>query len=67
LVDYFTTELKTLPPTVAYTPLFEKIRAGVSAIRVSLNKAKADGLKQADVKTIHEQAREVNAAIPQID
>ena len=52
---------------MAYTPLFEKIRAGVSAIRVSLNKAKADGLKQADVKTIHEQAREVNAAIPQIE
>jgi hypothetical protein len=67
LVDYFTGELKTLPPTVTHTPLFEKIRAGVNAIRVSLNKARADGLKQADVKSIHEQAREVNAAIRQID
>jgi len=67
LVDYFTGELKTLPPTVTHTPLFEKIRAGVNAIRVSLNKARADGLKRADVKSIHEQAREVNAAIRQID
>jgi hypothetical protein len=39
LVDYFTGELKTLPPAVAHTPLFEKIRAGVNAIRASLNKA----------------------------
>ena len=67
LVDYFTSELKRLPPTVAHTPLFEKIRAGINAIRVSLNKARADGLKRADVKSIHEQAREVNAAIRQID
>jgi hypothetical protein len=69
LVDYFTgeCELKTLPPKVTHSPLFEKIRAGVNAIRVSLNKARADGLKRADVKSIHEQAREVNAAIRQID
>lgn len=67
LVDYFTGELKTLPPTVTHTPLFEKIRAGVNAIRVSLNKARVDGLKRADAKSIHEQAREVNAAIRQID
>jgi hypothetical protein len=64
----FTGELKILPPpTVAHTPLFEKIRAGVNAIRVSLNKARADGLKRADMKSIHEQARKVNAAIRQID
>ena len=67
LVDYFTGEWKTLPPTVAHTPLFEKTRAGINAIRVSLNKARADGLKRTDVKSIHEQAREVNAAIRQID
>ena len=32
LVDYFTgeCELKTLPPKVAHSPLFEKIRAGLT-------------------------------------
>jgi hypothetical protein len=54
-------------PTVAHTPLFEKIRARVNAVRISLNRARADGLKRADVKSIHEQEREVNAAIRQID
>jgi len=67
LVDYFTGELKTLPPAVAHTPLFEKIRAGVNAIRVSLNKAIVQGLKPTDVKAIHAQARELNLAIRQID
>jgi hypothetical protein len=54
-------------PTVAHTLLFEKIRPGVNAIRVSLNKARADGLKRPDVKSILEQAPEVNASISQID
>ena len=67
LVDYFTGELKTLPPAVVQTPLFEKIRAGVNTIRVSLNKAMVDGLKLTDVKAIHAQARELNLAIRQID
>ena len=67
LVDYFSGELKTLPPAVAQTPLFEKIRAGVNAIRVSLNKAMVDGLKLTDVKAIHAQARELNLANRQID
>jgi hypothetical protein len=35
-------------PAAAHTPLFEKIHAGVNAIRVSLNKARADGLKRAE-------------------
>ena len=56
-----------MTPTVAHTPLFEKIRPGANAIRVSLNRARADRLKRADVKSIHEQAREVNASIRQID
>jgi hypothetical protein len=67
LVDYFTGELKTLPPALAHAPLFERIRAGVNAIRVSLNKAMVDGLKLTDVKAIHAQARELNLAIRQID
>jgi hypothetical protein len=67
LVNYFTRELKTLPPTVATTPLFETIRAGVNAIHVSLSRATVKGLTLADVKTIHAQARELNLAIRQID
>jgi hypothetical protein len=38
LVDHFAEELKTLPPTLAHTPLFKKIRSGVNAIRVSSTK-----------------------------
>lgn len=67
LVDYFAGELKTLPPTVAPRLLFEKIRAGVNAIHVSLSKATVNGLTLADVKTMHAQARELNLAIRQID
>ena len=67
LVDYFAGELKTLPPTVATTPLFEKIRAGVNAIHGSLSKAAVNGLTLADVKALHGQARELNLAIRQID
>jgi hypothetical protein len=67
LVDYFAGELKTLPPTVTHRHLFEKIRAGVNAIHVSLSKATVNGLTPADVKTMHAQARELNLAIRQID
>ena len=38
LVDHFAEELKTLPPTLTHTPLFEKIRSGVNAIRVFSSK-----------------------------
>ena len=65
LIDYFAAELKTLPPTLAHIPLFEKLRAGVNAIRISLSKAIADGLSPADVKTVAAQARELNIAIRQ--
>jgi hypothetical protein len=65
LVDYFAEELKTLPPTLAHTPLFEKIRTGVNAIRASLSKAAATGFRLEDVKPIRAQARELNLAIRQ--
>ncbi len=65
LVDYFAEELKALPPTLAYTPLFEKLRSGVNAIRASSSKGAAEGLKLADVKAIHAHARELNLAIRQ--
>jgi hypothetical protein len=65
LVDYFVEELKTLPPALAHTPLFEKIRTGVNAIRASLSKAAAAGFRLEDVKAIRARARELNLAIRQ--
>jgi hypothetical protein len=67
LVDYFTGELNTLPPVLANTPLFEKIRAGVNTIRASLSQATARGFKLEHVKAIRARARELNLAIRQSD
>src|SRR6476469_2568773 len=39
LINYFAEEITTLPPAVARKPLFEKVRAGVAAIRTLLNHA----------------------------
>jgi len=62
LINYFAEEMKTLPPSIAHKPLFEKVRAGVNSIRDLLNRApEKPGLD--DVKTLHAQARELNAAI----
>jgi hypothetical protein len=66
LINYFAEEMKTLPPAVAHKPLFEKIRAGVEAIRTLLNHA-PDKLSLAEVKTLHAQARELNLAIAAAD
>jgi len=67
LVDYFTGELKTLPPAVAHTPLFEEIRAGVNTSRISLSNATVNGLGLTDAKAIHTQARELNIAIREME
>jgi hypothetical protein len=67
LIDYFAEELKTLPPSIAHAPLFEKIRDGIKAIRATLTKAAAQGLSPGQVKAIHAQARELNLAIRRID
>ena len=67
LLDYFEEELKTLPPSIMHAPLFEKIRAGLKSIRESFNKMPASGLQVNDVKSIHEQARELNLAIRHSD
>ena len=63
LINYFGEEMKTLPPPVAQTPLFEKVRSGIASIRTLLNNAPPDSLSLADVKTLHIQARELNLAI----
>jgi hypothetical protein len=62
LVDYFGAELKTLPPTVAHEPLFEKIRGGVHAIQTKLNQSSGE-LTLADVRAIHSQAADLNTTI----
>ncbi len=63
LINYFAEELETLPPPVAHTPLFEKLRSGVGAIRTLLNEAPPDNMSLSDVKALHAQARELNLAI----
>jgi hypothetical protein len=66
LINYFAEELKTLPPAVAHKPLFEKIRAGVEAIRTLLNRA-PEKMSLEDAKTLHARAKELNLAIAAAD
>jgi hypothetical protein len=66
LANYFAEELKTLPPTIARTPLLEKIRKGINAIGGILNKS-PDQLKLVDVQAIQAQARELNLAIRRVE
>jgi hypothetical protein len=66
LINYFAEEIKTLPPAVAHKPLFDKIRAGVGAIRTVLNHA-PEKLSLAEVKALHAEARELNLAIAAAD
>lgn len=65
LINYYAEEMKTLPPAVAHEPLFDKVRAGVEAIRVILDKAPPDEMSHPEVSALHEQARQVNLAIAQ--
>src|SRR2546430_9518571 len=66
LINYFAEEIKTLPPTVAHKPLFEKVRAGVDEIRNVLNKApETPALEQ--VKLLHAKAKELDLAIAAAD
>ena len=66
LINYFSEEMKTLPPTIARKPLFEKVRAGVNSIRDLLNRA-PEKPSLDDVKALHAQARELNATIAAAD
>ena len=61
LADYFSDELKTLPPTVAHTPLFERIRAGVAKLKPIFSKPTAPSREDVDV--IRLEANELNKAI----
>jgi len=62
LANYFASELDTLSPALARTPLFEKIRAGVKTLQPLLNKTT---LSRADVSAIRVQATQLNDAIRQ--
>ena len=64
LADYFGAELKTLPPTIAHTPLFEKIRGSIKKLQPILSKS-PDALTRADTSAIRAEASELNDAIRQ--
>jgi len=64
LADYFGAELKTLPPTLAHTPLFEKIRGSIKKLQPILSKS-PDALTRADTSAIRAEASELNDAIRQ--
>jgi hypothetical protein len=62
LADYFGAELKTLPPTVAHLPLFEKIRASIKKLRPILGKP-PEAITRADIGVIRTEASGLNEAI----
>jgi hypothetical protein len=63
LGDYFGDELKTLPPSIARTPLFQKLEAGVAALRILLDNVSAEKVSLEDVKMLHSRAQELNQII----
>ncbi len=65
LVDYFVEELNTLPPQVAHSPVFEKLRSGMKDVRGILSKAEGSGLQPAQVKAIHATARDLDLRLRQ--
>jgi hypothetical protein len=66
LLNYFSEELKTLPPDLSQVPLFTKIRAGVTAIRSRLM-TNSNSLTAADVRMVRDEAHALNIAIQQSD
>ena len=66
LLNYFSEELKTLPPELSQLPLFTKIRMGVKAIRSRLM-TNPSGLTAVDVRMVHDEAHALNIAIQQSD
>ena len=63
LANYSVEELKTLPPSIAHSPRFERIRGGKNAIKIIINQRHPAALSAADVKKIHDEARELNLSI----
>ncbi len=63
LVDYFWDDLRSLPPGIAQTPLFQEIRNGLASVRGIVKKAPAGGPTANDVKALHALARQMNGAV----
>lgn len=66
LVDYFANELKTLPPAVAQSQLFQRVGTGIKALQPLLNK-RPNELTRDDIRAIRNQAKELNNAIQRGD
>jgi hypothetical protein len=66
LINYYAEEMKTLPPNMAHTPLFQKVTTGIGSIRTLLNRT-PESPPLADVKSLHAQARDVNLTIAAAD
>jgi hypothetical protein len=62
LADYFAAELKTLPPTVAHAPLFERIRAGIKKLQPILSKS-PEAITPADAGVLRAEAAALNDEI----
>ncbi len=63
LGDYFGDELKNLPPSIAKTSLFQKLEAGVAALRTLLDHVSPEKVSLEDVKVLHSKAGELNLII----
>jgi hypothetical protein len=62
VVDYFDEELRTLPPSIAHEPLFERIRAAVKTLHTTIDGAGGHLLPDA-VQSIYAQVHELNLQI----
>jgi hypothetical protein len=67
LANYFDAELKTLPPGLVHTPLFEKLRGAVDEINIVVGKPKQGLLAVSDVQRIETEAKAANDAIRQVN
>ena len=64
LAEYFADELRTLPPALAGSAVFEKIRAGINRLEPLLTK-KPETVSRADVTAIRTEANQLNNAVRQ--
>jgi hypothetical protein len=65
LIHYYSEEPKTLPPGLAATPFFQKLRGLVDQIRDILDKAPPDTMSLDEVKALREKAHAANSLIAQ--
>jgi len=65
LIQYYLEELDTLPPQVAHTPVFERLRAGVASIQGIIGTDEAAPLQRAQVEKLHAMARDLDLLVLQ--